>query len=144
MNIAGHTEKSYPGIQQGVRVLLNAALREDPKAITPLTNRLENIEREASRLKNVIKDKEIEYQEKVDKIAEYRSSVKEGQRAKKRYIEKLLPFDLMSDDIIKIFGKEFGKQVPQATNAEPTAPFLVSYKEFDNILNKKLKEQGKC
>ena len=144
LNIAGHTEKSYPGIQQGVRVLLNAALREDPKAITPLTNRLENIEREASRLKNVIKDKEIEYQEKVDKIAEYRSSVKEGQRAKKRYIEKLLPFDLMSDDIIKIFGKEFGKQVPQATNAEPTAPFLVSYKEFDNILNKKLKEQGKC
>ena len=144
LNVAGHSEKSYPGIQQGVRVLLNAALREDPKAITPLTNRLENIEREASRLKNVIKDKEIEYQEKVDEMAEYRNSVKDGQRAKKRYITKLLPFDLMSDDVVKIYGKEFGKQSPQATDAEPIQPFLISYKEFDNILNKKLKQQGKC
>jgi len=50
----------------------------------------------------------------------------------------------MSDDMIKLFGKEWGKQVPKATNDEPIQPFLVSYKEFDNILNKKLEQQGKC
>ena len=148
LNVAGHTEEKSKGIEVAVRELLNAALREEPKSIVPLTSKLDKIEREALRKKQLIQEREVEYQEITDKLAEYNAAGDANKiRMKKRYIKQLLPFDLMSNEASKIYAAEFGKQLPLADNSTPTPAFEGSYKEFAKLsknLDEQLVEKGKC
>ena len=145
MNVAGHKESSAKGIEDGVRNLLNAALREEPSALTPLTSRLDNIEREALRKKRLVQKREVELQEIIDKLSDFQGAQKEDVvRAKKRYINQLLPFSLTSPEAASIFAKEFPQQLKLVNDDTPTEPFLISYKEFDTALNRKLEQNGEC
>ena len=144
LNIIGNSEEKSPGLQKSVRALLNDALREDPTRFRPMTGRLDRIEKEALRIQKRKNDAEGQVQVLRDAMDELNEIKGEKHPARKRYIEKLLPFDLWSEEVRHIYAREFIKQIKVATDEDPISPFLISYQEFDRILNQNLVRKGIC
>jgi ASC-1-like (ASCH) protein len=144
LNIIGNSEQKSPGLQKAVRALLNDALREDPTRFRPMTNRLDRIKKEALRTQKRKDETEGKVQALKDTMEELNDIKGKKHVQQKRYIEKLLPSDLWSEEARHIYVDEFNKQLKVATDEKPQSAFLVSYQEFDRILNQHLVRNGTC
>ena len=145
LNVAGHTESSVPGMQEGTRQLLGAALRGEPTVTIPLTDKIDLIDRQIMSQKEYRKAAEKRLQVIVDTFEEFNSiKDKNTKQVGKRYISNLLPFDLTSKEAMNEYGKEWGAQEKLATDEDPVSPFLIDYVKFDKILSDDMRKKDNC
>ena len=109
-----------------------------------MTNRLDSIKKKALSTQKRKDETEGKVQELKDNMEELNDIKGKKHVQQKRYIEKLLPSDLWSEEARHIYVDEFNKQLKVATDEKPQSAFLVSYQEFDRILNQHLVRNGTC
>jgi len=147
VNIAGHGEKSFPGMEGLVYDMLTDVFHDEATVGLPSINKLDTIQREAETIKMKLAELDKNKALVQQRMATFKDIKTEKVSITKRNIFRLLPHDLFSKDLANIFGEEFGNHIKDEVldYSEPLDAFLITYgKNFDTRLTVDLDEKGKC